>query len=93
MRLRVSRWPVHPLAFLVCATWHIKHFAFSFIIGWAIKILVIKYGGAGTYNKVRPLMIGLIVGEVMGAIAPSLVGLIYFLLTDQQPPSFRVLPG
>jgi len=54
---------------------------------------VIRYGGAGTYNKVRPLMIGLIVGEVMGAIAPSLVGLIYFLLTDQQPPSFRVLPG
>jgi hypothetical protein len=93
MRLRVSKGPVHPLAFLVCATWHIKHFAFSFIIGWAIKLMVIKYGGAGTYNKVRPMMIGLIVGEVMGAIAPSLVGLVYYVITGEQPPSFRVLPG
>jgi hypothetical protein len=55
--------------------------------------MVIKYGGAGTYNKVRPMMIGLIVGEVMGAIAPSLVGLIYYVITGEQPPSFRVLPG
>ena len=92
-RLRLTWWPLHPLMFALWATNHVKHFAVSFFIGWLVKGLVVKYGGNHMYDRLKPLMVGLIAGEVLGAFAPCIVGFIYYLITGEPPKPYQVLPG
>jgi hypothetical protein len=37
------------------------------MIGWAIKMLIIRFGGVGLFVAARPIFIGLIVGEALAA--------------------------
>ena len=93
-RLHFTWWPLHPMLFVTWNTPHMPHFAGSFFIGWVIKKLVIKYGGTGVYNKTRPFMVGLIAGEIFGAILPSIVAAIYYIVTNgEMPKAFHVLLG
>lgn len=92
-RMRFSWWPIHPLIFVVWAKSHIELFCFSFILGWLIKLGVMKYGGSRLYNRLKPLMMGLIAGEIMGAMAPSLIGTIYFFITGDQPKPYILYMG
>jgi hypothetical protein len=92
-RLRCTWWPIHPLIFVTWATEPIWRLCGSFLLGWLLKVTVTKYGGSRLYNRLKPLMIGLIAGEVLGAVFPSIVGAIYYLITRDPPRSFLVLPG
>ena len=93
-RLHFTWWPLHPMLFVTWNTPHMPHFAGSFFIGWVIKKLVIKYGGTGVYNKTRPFMVGIIAGEIFGAILPSIVAAIYYVVTNgEMPKAFHVLLG
>ena len=38
-------------------------------------------------------MIGLIAGEILGAVFPCVVGAIYYAFTGEPPKTFLVLPG
>jgi hypothetical protein len=91
--LRFPWWPLHPLLFVTWATEPMRRFCAAFLVGWLVKVAVMKYGGAGLHGKLKPLMMGLIAGEVLGAVFPSIVGAIYFFVTGDQPVAFRVLPG
>ena len=94
LRLRFANWPLHPVMFLVWSTYAGNAFAQSFIIGWLIKTLVTKYGGASIYQKLKPLMFGLIAGEMLGGVVPMIVSLIYYLLSGYElPKPFAVMPG
>lgn len=92
-RLRLRWWPLHPLLFVVWGTEPIWRMCGAFLLGWVIKMAVQKYGGANTYNRLKPVMLGLIAGEILGAVFPCVVGAIYYLVTDTPPASFHVLPG
>jgi hypothetical protein len=92
MRLRFAKWPLHPVMFLVWSTYAGNCFAQSFLIGWLIKVAVMKYGGANIYQRLKPLMFGLIAGEMMGGMIPMVVSLVYYLATGDQPKSFWVMP-
>ncbi|MCK5801988.1 MAG: hypothetical protein KAI66_04110 [Lentisphaeria bacterium] len=92
-RLRFTWWPIHPILFLTWATEPQWRLCGAFLVGWLIKTSVTKYGGARVYQRLKPLMIGLIAGEVLGAVAPSVVGALYFVCTGEVPPRFMVLPG
>jgi len=91
-RLRFARWPFHPVMFLVLDTWQSRNFAFSFLLGCLIKVLVTKYGGAKGYQKLKPLMIGLIAGDMLGGLIPMIIGLGYYWQTGEPPKRFLVLP-
>ena len=65
--------------------------AVSFLIGWAIKNSVTRYGGTGAYQKVKPLMIGLIAGDLAGSIIPLIIGSIIRVTTDLPPPVFDTM--
>jgi len=94
LRLRFVNWPLHPVMFLVWSTYAGNTFAQSFIIGWIIKTAVTKYGGAGIYQKLKPLMFGLIAGEMLGGLVPMVVSLIYYLATGgEMPKPFTVMPN
>jgi len=92
-RLRFNWWPLHPILFVVWATEPQWRLCGAFLMGWFLKAMVTKYGGARTYQRLKPLMFGLIAGEVLGALFPSLIGAIYFICTGDVPPRFWVLPG
>ena len=62
-RSRFLWFPFHPLGYLVAPAYPITQLWSSFFLGWLIKTLVMKYGGSDTYVKLRPFMIGLIIGN------------------------------
>lgn len=93
LRYRFAKWPLHPLIFLVLGTWQSRALAFSFLLGYFIKSAVTRHGGAGLYRKLKPLMIGLIAGEMLAAVIPVVVGAIYYAVTGEQPEPFRIMPG
>ena len=92
LRARFTRWPFHPVLFLAMANYPLDCFGHSFMIGWFIKTLVTRYGGGHTYQKAKPLMFGLIAGEMLGGLIPMVISTLYYLLTRQKPPSFLVMP-
>jgi hypothetical protein len=63
-------------------------------VGWLIKVLITRFGGAGIYQKCKPLMFGLIAGEMLGGVIPMMVSLVYFIVTGGEiPKPFEIMPG
>jgi hypothetical protein len=84
-RLRFTRWPLHPVMLLVWGTFPAWRFAPCFLIGWALKQTIVKYGGASLYRRLLPLFTGLIAGEVLGYLFGVVVGLAYYFITGELP--------
>jgi hypothetical protein len=91
-RLRTTWWPLHPVLFLTWATEPPWRLSGSFILGWLLKSAIVKYGGSRLYQTLKPLFFGLIAGEIFGAVVPSIVGTIYYVVTGVPPKQFWVLP-
>jgi len=91
-RLRFPKWPLHPVMFLVWGNRVGQVLCGSFLIGWILKASVLKYGGQKVYNDLKPLMYGLVAGDMLAAIVPSIVGAIYYLVTGNPPAPFSILP-
>jgi hypothetical protein len=89
-RHRFAWWPIHPLLFLVLATWQSRVLAFSFLLGWAIKRSVAKYGGAKIYQQFKPFMIGIVAGEMLAGLVPMLIGAAYYAIQGEPPKSFAI---
>jgi hypothetical protein len=92
MRYRFAWWPFHPLLFLVLGTWPSVILGPSFLLGWMIKSVVTRYGGARLYRGAKPMMIGLIAGDMLAALVILIVGAIYYARTGQPPMRFLVTP-
>lgn len=83
-RLRFARWPFHPVVLVFMHGGQAVTMAWSFLIGCAIKASVTHYGGARLYDRVKPLMIGLIAGDLVGRFIPMGVGIVHYLATGRQ---------
>jgi hypothetical protein len=92
-RLRWSWWPLHPIAFLVWGTYPIAMFGPSFLLGWLIKSAVVGTTGARGYHQLRPLMVGVIAGELLSGLGWMLVGASYYFLTGKAPVAYSIFPG
>ncbi len=93
-RLRLPWWPIHPVLFLVWGTYPVAVFHFSFLLGWAIKLAVIKIGGSKAYRAMLPIMVGIIAGELIMGLFWMLAGAVYYFATDGgAPPTYSVFPG
>ncbi len=64
-RQRFSWWPIHPLGFPTSAVFGTMFF--SVFLAWAIKSVVMKYGGIQLYLHSRPFFMGLILGQFVTA--------------------------
>jgi hypothetical protein len=60
------RFPFHPIGLVVALSFPIYSAWGSLFLGWLAKVLVLKYGGSGFYQRVKPVAIGLIVGDALG---------------------------
>ncbi len=91
-RLRLPWWPIHPVLFLVWGTTPMERFAWSFVLGWLCKLAVVKLAGANGYRAAKPLMVGVIAGELIAALVWTAVGVTYYLTTGTTPSSYIILP-
>jgi hypothetical protein len=92
-RLRWSWWPLHPIAFLVWSTYPIAMFGPSFLLGWVIKSAVVGTAGAKGYHQVKPLMVGVIAGELVSGLFWMVFGASYYFVTGKAPVAYSIFPN
>ena len=64
LRTRFLWWPLHPVGYALSTSgWLINLIWFSFLVGWIIKWVILKYGGLKAYRNAVPFFLGLILGE------------------------------
>lgn len=74
LRLNFVWWPVHPLGFVMATSWASLNLWFSLFLGWFLKLLTIRYTGLRGYVRFRPLFMGVVLGDVLGAVLWIIVG-------------------
>jgi len=65
MRQRFWWWPFHPLGFVMGATYPMVLLWFSVLLGWLMKWTTLRFGGISMYNKLRPIFLGMVLGEYL----------------------------
>lgn len=90
LRFRFTGFPLHPVLFLIWGIHPNFRTFYSFLIGWAIRELIIVFGGGKVHEACKPFFLGLIVAELFMGIVGVSVGTIYCLFTgfDERPPQF-----
>ena len=64
-RQRLPWWPVHPIGFPIGATGMLNGVWFSVFLASLVKIIILKYGGAGLYRRSQSFFLGLITGQFL----------------------------
>jgi hypothetical protein len=86
MRMTFLWWPVHPVGYAMFSSWATLVLWFSFFLGWLMKFLIVKYGGARAYGNARPFFLGLVLGESIMCGFWNLIGFI-------TGHGYRIMPG
>ncbi|MFP4380091.1 MAG: DUF6785 family protein [Candidatus Sumerlaeia bacterium] len=71
--MTMPRWPIHPIGIIIMRTYTFQTAWFSIFLGWLIKTLILRYGGARVFRKAQPIFVGLVVGEIMAGLFWSIV--------------------
>ena len=80
LRLRFFWWPLHPAGYALAVSFAIDYFWFTFLISWALKSIILKYGRVKGYQRAIPFFFGLMLGDfVVGAL-----WMVFGVLTQQQ---------
>ena len=74
MRQSFVWWSLHPIGYLLGATYPAFHLWSSIFFGWLIKYITLKFGGPLMYRRIRPIAFGLIFGEYVMVGIWMLVG-------------------
>jgi hypothetical protein len=74
LRARCLWFPLHPIGFAFAGSYAMYTVWFSFLLGWLAKLLITRYGGLGGYLHLRPLFLGLVVGDCLMASFWDLIG-------------------
>lgn len=87
LKSRFLWWPLGPVGLMLAGTYAMDCFWFSVLVGWACRLLVLRFGGLRAYRMALPFFLGLIVGESLFAG----VTILFSLVTAIPTPQF--LPG
>ena len=79
MRSLFFWWPLHPLGYALSGSWSTMQFWFPCMLAWALKSLCLRYGGMTQYIRVRPLFLGLVLGEFGMAVLSVILNLLFRL--------------
>ena len=56
-------WPLHPAGYALSMNFGVEYFWSCLVIAWAVKLIVLRYGGYKTYAKTMPFVFGVLLGE------------------------------
>jgi len=92
LRLRYTWWPLHPVGYILQGTFPGDTLWFSIFLGWLVKSLVVRFGGARLYSNAKPFFLGMIVGESVAAGFWLIVGIV---LSSMNMPyrTVNIMPG
>jgi hypothetical protein len=93
LRLRFARWPLHPVLFICWMSYPMMCFSTSFLIGWAIKELVVRLGGVRAYQAGKPFMVGMVAGDLLAALLAMIIGTVYYFNTGFTPVRYWIFPN
>ena len=91
-RMRFPRWPLVPIALCMATSDALGYMWFSILIGWACKTGVMHLGGVSAYNRLRPLFLGMVIGEALMAGIWMAVGAVVSFSGHTIMP-ISILPG
>ena len=60
-------WPLHPIGYLMGASWPMINFWFPIFVGWLCKTTILRYGGVKVYRRLLPGFLGLVLAEFTAA--------------------------
>lgn len=63
LRMRLAWFPFHPVGYAVSSSWSMNLLWMSLLVAWALKGLMLRYGGLRMYRRALPFFMGLILGE------------------------------
>ncbi len=92
LRFSTAWWPFHPVLLLVWDSYAGGTLWPSFLFGWAVKSLVVRFGGGFAYTRLKPLFFGLIIGELLAIGGVLVLGWSYWLHTGLVPKPYWILP-
>lgn len=74
LALRVMRsaflwWPFHPIGYALAVSYAMDYFWFAFLIGYILKLAIVRAGGMRSLNAASPFFLGLVLGDyVLGSL-------------------------
>ena len=78
LRHRLPWWRLHPIGFSIASVGQVQWTVLSLFFAWAIKVLLIRFGGLMLYNRAKPFFVGLVVGHFSGAGISFVIDVIWF---------------
>ncbi len=93
MRLRFTWWMIHPIIFLVWGNGGGATFSAAFLAGSLVKSMIIRYGGGRTYQQLKPMFLGCIVGEIAMAAVIMLFNVWYYFHYGTNPVRYYIFPA
>jgi hypothetical protein len=85
-RARFFWWPFHPAGYALAGTFTMPWLWCPTLIGWLLKLLLLRYGGMRAYRFAFPFFVGLILGDYVSGSLWALVGIALGV------PTYRVAP-
>ena len=92
LRMRTTWWGIHPCLFLSWCTAPMNGMSWPFLFGWLIKKCCLRFGGNQLVQQVRPMAIGVIAADIIGALVFMVTGIIYYIVTGEPPKTYRFFP-
>jgi hypothetical protein len=81
LRAKYAWFPFHPLGY--CMGNELRWHWMPFMVAWAAKLVVLRYGGLTLYRRSIPFALGLVLGDYTIAAIWSLIGMRYQIPTYQ----------
>lgn len=74
MRMRLPVWPFHPVGYAIANTNSMSNQWFPFLLAWAAKGVILRYGGPKLYRQAQPFFLGLVVGDFLNGALSTILG-------------------
>ena len=86
LRMNLNWFPFHPVGFAVSCSWSMHRLWLAMFIAWAIKLILLRYGGLKLYRRALPFFLGIILGECVVGSFWTIFGIVFKL------PSYAFWP-
>jgi len=73
--------PVHPAGYALAVSFAMNYFWCSFLVGWLVKVLVLRYGGRATHVKAFSFFLGVLLGDYFVGSVWALIGSVWRINT------------
>ena len=65
-RQRLPWWPFHPIGYPISGVESVMHYTVtSVLVAWAVKVIVLRYGGVNLYRRTQGVFLGMIAGQML----------------------------